>query len=81
MMNDKETSMTNVFEKGIITGISRVRWSSAAGVKEGLVTRMDHARNKRGDMIQWLSIKLDDAPKFNVRIPVTSCAQLRMNVI
>ena len=52
--------MTNQHVTGIIAGVDRVRWESAAGVLTGLVERIDNAKNAGGDMIPWLVIRLDD---------------------
>ena len=56
----RERSMTNQHVTGIIAGVDRVRWESAAGILTGLVERIDNAKNAAGDMIPWLVIRLDD---------------------
>jgi len=48
--------MTNIFETGIVAGVDRVRWHSAAGILEGTVKRVDVAKNAAGDYIDWLMI-------------------------
>ena len=48
--------MTNIFETGIIAGVDRVRWHSAAGILEGTVKRVDVAKNAAGVYIDWLII-------------------------
>ena len=88
-MIDKEIEMTNVYEKGIITGLDRVRWQSAIGTLEGTVKRIDNAKNAAGDWIEWYIIGdvyevgrgINHRDDYTCRIPVTSFASLSMNVI
>ena len=42
--------------KGIIAGLSRIRWASAAGILNGTVKSVDYGKNAAGDMIPWMVI-------------------------
>lgn len=81
MMNDKETSMTELEQmeaantnelwhnpmdpgKGIISGLSRIRWTSAAGVLTGTVQSVDYAKNAAGEMIPWMTIGVDQIEDY-----------------
>ena len=67
----------------------RVRWSSAMGVLEGNVKRVDIDKNAAGDWIEWLVI--DDmthernANRFHkdhtTRLPSTMWSTLKLEVI
>ena len=106
MMNDKETSMTELEQmeaadtnelwhnpmdpgKGIIAGLSRIRWSSAAGVLEGTVQSVYYAKNAAGDMIPWMNIWVGVeesdryAPGYMVRLALTraNLAPLKAEVL
>jgi hypothetical protein len=104
MMNDKETSMTELEQmeaagtnelwhnpldpgKGIIAGLSRIRWSSAAGILTGTVKSVDYAKNAAGDMIPWMNIRIEDsdryAPGYIVRLALTrtNLAPLKAEVL
>ena len=66
--------MTNVYEKGIITGLDRVRWNSAAGILEGTVKAIDNAKNAAGDWIEWYIIGdiTKDGSRYAAREDYTS---------
>ena len=73
----------------VITGLTRVRWHSAAGILEGTVKRVDTAKNAAGDWIEWLVIG-DMVHEFNpnrfsedytTRLPATMWASLKLEVI
>ena len=73
----------------VITGLPRVRWSSAMGVLEGTVKRVDTAKNAAGDWIEWLVIG-DMVHELNAnrlhkdhtaRLPATMWATLKLEVI
>ena len=73
----------------VITGLTRVRWSSAMGVLEGTVKRVDTAKNAAGDWIEWLVIG-DMVHEVNpnrfhkdhtARLPATMWATLKLEVI
>ena len=103
MMNDKETSMTELEQmeaadtnelwhnpmdpgKGIISGLSRIRWSSAAGVLEGTVQSVNYAKNAAGEMIPWMTIGVDLDPfpdGYTVRLALTraNLAPLKAEVL
>ena len=83
MIKDKEIDMK------VITGLTRVRWSSAMGVLEGTVKRVDTAKNAAGDWIEWLVIG-DMVHEFNpkrfsedytTRLPATMWSSLKLEVI
>ena len=73
----------------VITGLTRVRWSSAMGVLEGTVKRVDTAKNAAGDWIEWLVIGdmvHELHPKrfsedYTTRLPATMWASLKLEVI
>ena len=73
----------------VITGLTRVRWSSAMGVLEGTVKRVDTAKNAAGDWIEWLvigdMIHTVNPDRFSkdrtTRIPATMLAALKVEVI
>ena len=83
MIKDKEIDMK------VITGLTRVRWSSAMGVLEGTVKRVDTAKNAAGDWIEWLVIGdmvHEKNPKrfsedYTTRLPATMWASLKLEVI
>ena len=68
---------------------NRVRWSSAMGVLEGTVKRVDTAKNAAGDLIEWLVIgdmtHERNADRFHkdytARLPATMWATLKLEVI
>ena len=81
-MIDKEIEMTNVYEKGIITGLDRVRWQSAIGTLEGTGKRIDNAKYAAGDWIDWVIIDVDDTRReYTTCIPVTSFPSLKLTTI
>ena len=45
--------MEKEIDMKVITGLTRVRWSSAMGILEGTVKRVDTAKNAAGDWIEW----------------------------
>ncbi len=67
----------------------RVRWSSAMGVLEGTVKRVDTAKNAAGDWIEWLVIGdmvHEKNPKrfskdHTTRLPATMWKMLKVEVI
>ena len=73
----------------VITGLTRVRWSSAMGVLEGTVKRVDTAKNAAGDWIEWLVISdmvHEKNPKrfskdHTTRLPATMWKTLKVEVI
>ena len=73
----------------VITGLTRVRWSSAMGVLEGTVKRVDTAKNAAGDWIEWLvsgDMVHELNPKrfsedYTTRLPATMWASLKLEVI
>lgn len=81
--------MTNIFETGIIAGVDRVRWSSAAGVLEGIVKRVDTDKNAAGDWIEWLvigdMIHERNTDRFHkdhtTRLPATMWSTLKLEVL
>ena len=81
--------MIKEIDMKVITGLTRVRWSSAMGVLEGTVKRVDTAKNAAGDWIEWLVIG-DMVHEFNpkrfsedytTRLPATMWASLKLEVI
>ena len=83
MIKEKEIDMK------VITGLTRVRWSSAMGVLEGTVKRVDTAKNAAGDWIEWLVIgdmvhELNPkrcSEDYTTRLPATMWATLKLEVI
>ena len=83
MIKEKEIDMK------VITGLTRVRWSSAMGVLEGTVKRVDTAKNAAGDWIEWLVIgdmvhELNPkrfSEDYTTRLPATMWASLKLEVI
>ena len=86
MIKDKEIDMK------VITGLTRVRWSSAMGVLEGTVKRVDTAKNAAGDWIEWLVIGdmvqtstgtliRSGSEDYTTRLPATMWASLKLEVI
>ena len=81
--------MTNIFETGIVAGVDRVRWSSAAGILEGTVKRVDIDKNRAGDLIEWLvigdMIHERNADRFHkdhtTRLPATMWSTLKLEVL
>lgn len=71
----------SVVENGVVTGITRVRWHSAAGILEGLVERFDYARNAAGDMIPFVWIKRDNGHTTRLAYIETNMAMLKMEII
>ena len=71
----------SVVENGLVTGITRVRWSSAAGILEGLVERFDYARNAAGDMIPFVWIKRVDGHTTRLAYTKANMAMLKMEII
>ena len=76
--------------KGIIVGLSRIRWSSAGGVLTGTVQSVDYAKNAAGEMIPWMNIRIEDsdwpvqyAPGYIVRLALTrtNLAPLKAEVL
>ena len=73
----------------VITGLTRVRWHSAAGILEGTVERIDTAKNAAGDWIEWFiigdMIHTLNPDRFRkdhtTRIPATMLAALKVEVI
>ena len=68
---------------------NRVRWSSAAGILEGTVKRVDTAKNAAGDWIEWLVIgdmvhernKDRFSKDHTTRLPATMWKCLKLEVI
>ena len=83
MIKDKEIDMK------IITGLTRVRWSSAMGPLMGTVKRVDTAKNAAGNWIEWLVIgdmvhELNPkrfSEDYTTRIPTTAMKMLKMKVL
>ena len=73
--------------KGIIAGLSRIRWSCAAGIITGTVKSVDYAKNAAGDMIPWMNIWVEEseryAPGYSVRLALTrtNLAPLKAEVL
>ena len=73
----------------VITGLTRVRWSSAMGILEGTVKRVDTAKNAAGDWIEWLvigdMIHTLNPKRFSedhtTRLPATMWKTLKVEVI
>ena len=73
----------------VITGLTRVRWSSAMGILEGTVKRVDTAKNAAGDWIEWLVIgdmvhernKDRFSKDHTTRLPATMWKCLKVEVI
>ena len=81
--------MIKEIDMKVITGLTRVRWSSAMGNLEGTVKRVDTAKNAAGDWIEWLVIgdmTHELNPKrfsedYTTRLPATMWASLKLEVI
>ena len=74
--------METEIDMKVITGLTRVRWHSAAGTLEGTVKRIDTAKNAAGDWIDWFIIDVDNLRiEHTSRIPVTSFASLKLTTI
>ena len=81
--NGKEIDMK------VITGLTRVRRSSAMGILEGTVKRVDTAKNAAGDWIDWLVIgdmvhernKDRFSKDHTTRLPATMWKCLKVEVI
>jgi hypothetical protein len=74
--------MEKEIDMKVITGLTRVRWHSAAGILEGTVKRIDTAKNAAGDWIDWFIIDVDNTRRgHTTRIPVTSFPSLKLTTI
>ena len=81
--------MEKEIDMKVITGLTRVRWSSAMGILEGTVKRVDTAKNAAGDWIEWLVIgdmvhernKDRFSKDHTTRLPATMWKMLKLEVI
>ena len=81
--------MEKEIDMKVITGLTRVRWSSAMGILEGTVKRIDTAKNAAGDWIEWLVIdnmvhernKDRFSKDHTTRLPATMWKTLKVEVI
>ena len=68
---------------------NRVRWSSAMGILEGTIKRVDTDKNAAGDWIEWFVIgdmiheRNEDrfSKDYTTRLPATMLAALKLEVI